>query len=89
MIFLASAPCSLSFLLLISPTIHDVLHIHAQTANYSQKKAPKSEEQLLKEWTEKYGEEGAKQIATTVKACEADYEYLKQFAIKVPAPTTN
>ncbi|KAF2792557.1 hypothetical protein K505DRAFT_246432 [Melanomma pulvis-pyrius CBS 109.77] len=48
------------------------------------KKTPKSEEALLEEWTEKYGAEGAKQIAETVKACEADYEYLKTFAIKLP-----
>lgn len=46
------------------------------------KKAIKSDEQLLAEWTEKFGEEAAKVILDTVKANEADYEYLKQFAIK-------
>lgn len=48
-------------------------------------KTPKSEPEMLKEWTDKYGEEGARQIAETVRACRPDYEYLKQFAIKVPA----
>jgi hypothetical protein len=38
----------------------------------------------LAEWTEKYGEEGAKLIRDTVEANVPDYEYLKQFAIKVP-----
>ncbi|KAF2203466.1 hypothetical protein GQ43DRAFT_447392 [Delitschia confertaspora ATCC 74209] len=47
------------------------------------KKAPKSDEELFKEWSEKYGEDGAQIIADTVKANIADYEYLKQFAIKV------
>ncbi|KAF2120246.1 P-loop containing nucleoside triphosphate hydrolase protein [Lophiotrema nucula] len=49
------------------------------------KKTPKSEDQLFKEWSEKYGEEGAKVMRDTVAACVDDYEYLKQFAIKVPA----
>ncbi|KAF2715416.1 hypothetical protein K504DRAFT_457583 [Pleomassaria siparia CBS 279.74] len=49
------------------------------------KKTPKSDSELLEEWTTKYGAEGAKQIADTVKECEADYEYLKKFAIKVPS----
>ncbi|KAF2277219.1 uncharacterized protein EI97DRAFT_313755 [Westerdykella ornata] len=48
------------------------------------KKEPKSDEQLFAEWTEKYGEEGAKVIRDTVAANVADYEYLKQFAIKLP-----
>lgn len=52
-------------------------------ANPLQKKAPKSDEQHFAEWTEKYGEEGAKLIRDTVAANVADYEYLKQFAIKV------
>jgi hypothetical protein len=47
------------------------------------KKAPKSDEQHFAEWTEKYGEEGAKVIRDTVAANVADYEYLKQFAIKL------
>ncbi|KAF2736327.1 hypothetical protein EJ04DRAFT_511146 [Polyplosphaeria fusca] len=50
------------------------------------KKAPKSEEQLFKEWTEKYGEDSAKVMRETVAACVPDYEYLKQFAIKLPSP---
>lgn len=48
-----------------------------------QKKAQKSDEELFKEWTEKYGEEGAKVIRDTVAANVEHYEYLKQFAIKV------
>jgi hypothetical protein len=48
-----------------------------------QKKVPKSDEQLFAEWTEKYGEEGAKSIRDTVAANVDHYEYLKQFAIKV------
>lgn len=48
-----------------------------------QKKQPKSDEQLYAEWTEKYGKEGADVIKKTVEANVADYEYLKQFAIKV------
>lgn len=47
------------------------------------KKAPKSDEQLFAEWTEKYGEEGAKVIRDTVAENVDHYEYLKQFAIKV------
>ncbi|KAF2026760.1 hypothetical protein EK21DRAFT_115491 [Setomelanomma holmii] len=47
------------------------------------KKVPKSDEELFKEWTEKYGEEGAKIIRDTVAANVETYEYLKQFAIKV------
>jgi hypothetical protein len=48
-----------------------------------QKKTPKSDEQLLQEWTEKYGEEGAKLIKKTVDENVEHYEYLKQFAIKI------
>jgi hypothetical protein len=47
------------------------------------KKVRKSDAELYKEWTEKYGEDGARTIAETVKKCEDDYEYLKKFAIKV------
>ncbi|CAI6336375.1 unnamed protein product [Periconia digitata] len=47
------------------------------------KKTPKSEDELFKEWTEKYGEEGAKIISDCVKENVEHYEYLKQFAIKV------
>ncbi|KAK3209409.1 hypothetical protein GRF29_69g1712609 [Pseudopithomyces chartarum] len=46
------------------------------------KKAPKSDDQLYAEWKEKYGEKAATWIRDTVKKCEDDYEYLKQFAIK-------
>lgn len=45
--------------------------------------APKTDEQLMKEWTEKYGEEHAKLIKKTVDENVEHYEYLKQFAIKV------
>jgi hypothetical protein len=48
-----------------------------------QKKTPKSDEEMFKEWMEKYGEEGAKVIRDTVAANVEHYEYLKQFAIKV------
>jgi hypothetical protein len=48
-----------------------------------QKKAVKSDEQLFAEWTEKYGEEGAKTIRDTVAANVEHYDYLKQFAIKL------
>jgi hypothetical protein len=54
-----------------------------QILTFKQKKAPKSDEQLFAEWTEKYGEEGAKVIRDTVAANVEHYEYLKQFAIKV------
>ncbi|KAH9870003.1 hypothetical protein J1614_006924 [Plenodomus biglobosus] len=47
------------------------------------KKVPKSDEELFKEWTEKYGEEAAKVIRDTVAENLEHYEYLKQFAIKV------
>lgn len=50
--------------------------------NIEQKKAPKSDDQLYAEWKEKYGEKAATWIRDTVKKCEDDYEYLKQFAIK-------
>ena len=43
----------------------------------------KSAEEENKEWREKYGEEGAKVIRDTVEANIKDYEYLKQFALKV------
>ena len=49
----------------------------------TQKKTPKTDEQLFAEWTEKYGEQGAKVIRDTVAANVENYEYLKQFAIKV------
>ncbi|KAL8824829.1 MAG: hypothetical protein Q9191_004796 [Dirinaria sp. TL-2023a] len=46
-------------------------------------KTIKSVEDEDREWTEKYGEEGAKVIRATVNASIEDYEYLKQFALKV------
>lgn len=50
-----------------------------------QKKAPKTDEQLYAEWKEKWGEKAADWIRDSVKKCEDDYEYLKQFAIKPPS----
>ncbi|KAJ9632099.1 hypothetical protein H2203_000500 [Taxawa tesnikishii (nom. ined.)] len=47
------------------------------------KKKQKTEEEENAEWREKFGEEGAKVIRETVNKNIADYEYLKQFAIKV------
>lgn len=47
------------------------------------KKAEKTDAQFYEEWVEKYGEEGAKVIQKTVDDNVADYEYMKQFAIKV------
>jgi len=47
------------------------------------KKTPKSDEQLFKEWTEKFGEEAAKVIRDTVAENVGHYDYLKQFAMKV------
>ena len=49
------------------------------------KKDPKSRESEDNEWREKYGMEGAKLIRETVDANVEDYEYLKQFALKVEA----
>ncbi|CAK1362223.1 hypothetical protein CB0940_02497 [Cercospora beticola] len=46
------------------------------------KHKPKSEEQLYAEWVEKFGQEAADLIKKTVDANVADYEYLKQFAVK-------
>ncbi|KAL9106865.1 MAG: hypothetical protein Q9187_008510 [Circinaria calcarea] len=43
----------------------------------------KSRQQEDAEWREKYGEEGAKLIRETVDANVKDYEYLKQFALKI------
>jgi hypothetical protein len=63
----------------------DVRHLKVQETNKQQAKKVKSDAEYFTEWTEKYGEEGAKVIRDTVKANVEDYEYLKQFAIKVPA----
>jgi hypothetical protein len=43
----------------------------------------KSDEELHAEWTEKYGKEAADVIQQTVKDSVDDYEYLRQFSIKV------
>ncbi|KAJ9638447.1 hypothetical protein H2199_007136 [Coniosporium tulheliwenetii] len=47
------------------------------------KKVPKPDDQLYAEWVEKYGEKGANVIRDTVAKNVEDYEYLKQFAIRV------
>ncbi|KAK0658166.1 hypothetical protein DIS24_g4938 [Lasiodiplodia hormozganensis] len=49
----------------------------------AQKKIPKPDDELYAEWVKKFGEEGAKVIKETVDKNVADYEYLKQFAMKV------
>ncbi|KAK2797745.1 hypothetical protein FQN51_008324 [Onygenales sp. PD_10] len=46
------------------------------------KKEPKSEAQFDKEWSEKYGEKGAKIIRSAVDRNMADYRYMKKFAMK-------
>lgn len=50
---------------------------------YDKGKKLKSADDENAEWKEKYGEEGAKVIRETVDKNMKDYEYLKQFAIKV------
>jgi Asp-tRNA(Asn)/Glu-tRNA(Gln) amidotransferase B subunit len=50
---------------------------------FEQKKAIPTDEELVKSWTEKYGEKAAQTMLKTVKENEADYEYLKQFVLKV------
>ena len=47
------------------------------------KKNIKSIEEEDTEWREKFGEDGARVIRTNVNANIEDYEYLKQFALKV------
>ena len=47
------------------------------------KKEAKSTSDENLEWTKIYGEKGAKVIRETVDANIEDYEYLKQFALKV------
>lgn len=42
-----------------------------------------TEEEENAQWKEKYGEEGQRLVRETVDANVADYEYLKQFAVKV------
>ena len=48
-----------------------------------QKKAPKTDEELHREWTDKFGAEAADVIKRTVEANVPHYEYLKKFALKV------
>jgi hypothetical protein len=60
-----------------------VMRWNDELLTHEQKKAAKSDEQLFAEWSDKYGEEGAKVIRDTVAANVEHYEYLKQFAIKV------
>lgn len=50
---------------------------------FEKKKVPKPDDQLYAEWVEKYGEKGANVIRDTVAKNVEDYEYLKQFAIRV------
>lgn len=47
------------------------------------KKKVKTVEEEDREWRAKYGEKGAKVIRETVDANVKDYEYLKQFALKL------
>ena len=47
------------------------------------KKKAKSAQQENNEWAEKFGTGGAKVIRETVDANIEDYEYLKQYALKV------
>lgn len=48
------------------------------------KKKVKSDEELHKEWIEKFGKEAADMILQTVQDNVETYEYLKQYAIKTP-----
>lgn len=50
---------------------------------HSKKKQVKAVEEEDREWTDKFGEARAKLIRETVNASVEDYEYLKQFALKV------
>jgi hypothetical protein len=52
------------------------------------KKKTKTKEDEDREWTEKYGVEGQKIIRASVDENVADYEYLKSFALSVPAVET-
>ncbi|KAL8953478.1 MAG: hypothetical protein Q9222_000682 [Ikaeria aurantiellina] len=64
------------------PGFHDDAFHSSDLKPRLHKKARSAEEENL-EWVEKYGEKGAKVIRQTVEANVKDYEYLKQFAIKV------
>ncbi len=57
-------------------------NVGADVHGYKKKKV-RSDEDEDRDWTEKYGEKGAKIIRDCVNANIADYEYLKSFAIKV------
>lgn len=57
--------------------------IRVRLLTTTQKKAQTTKEQDDASWKEKYGEEGAKLIRETVDESMENYEYLKQFAIKV------
>ena len=48
----------------------------------SQKKKPKSTEEMYVDWVEKYGQEAADMMKKTVDDNVETYEYLKQYAIK-------
>jgi hypothetical protein len=48
-----------------------------------QRKAIPTDDELMNSWAKKYGENAAQTMILTVKENEADYEYLKQFALKV------
>lgn len=48
-----------------------------------ERKSHKSEEEFDAEWTQRFGEKGARIIRETVDRNMADYLYLKQFALKV------
>ena len=60
-----------------------VSYQHAKANTCSQKKQPKTDEELYAEWVEKYGEEAAGTIKQTVNDNVGTYEYLKQYAIKL------
>lgn len=49
----------------------------------AKKKKTKSDQELDREWREKFGEKGATVIRESVNANIKDYEYLKQFALSV------
>lgn len=49
----------------------------------NKKKKYKSEQEEDTEWRKKFGEKGAKTVRDTVNANIEDYEYLKQFALKI------
>ncbi|KAL8651159.1 MAG: hypothetical protein Q9210_003413 [Variospora velana] len=65
------------------PGFHDdVMNSKELKPREHNKKAKSVKDENL-EWVEKYGEEGAKIIQKTVEANMEDYEYLKQYAIKL------